>query len=756
MRRGREHICLAGALVALGACQAQPPPEGSVLAGLVIGAEPIRGATIEVWSLDAQGTRSAVPRYTGQSDQEGRFRLAVGGRLPLPYLVTARGGVTTEHWSAEDVVLDEQVHFQAVVTRPWLAGQPGAEVPLALSPLTTVAAALGARRAALDQAGTYAEAVEDAQWMLDAHFELDLRQTLPARAGAVSPTAAVRYGLVLAGLSAIVSELARQSSRSIQSMNILTLTAALVEDALGPGMRLDGEGPAGPVTLGACADACRLPADTLRQALATALIRDYLPSAANDTGLGFADVGDYLLRVAGKAPAQLFGEVVPVELDGSPPVVEILPSPVYDESRDRIAFDAARTPSHVHDTLSTIDLARGFGDTCPLVYKHADLLRAPASNPLRWTVAVRDDLVGVSPADVVAFARPLDAAGLGFQLPVDLVEGPVEPPADGIEGGDVYEIAIDSANLSALAAAAGNYEISVQVKDRLGNEAAPLTGCWQQTVLAAPLWAGPFDVALGAGSFDDTRLENDNLAPVLRGDETPVLARLEVQNNTDADVYLTLGIDELVGRYAATWTSSRAFLYSESGLSDCLVTGACAVEPPPEPVSEIVPPQALPASLATLRVIDTSTGLETACPVCSPGEVRIAGRGRYEVQVVAADLGFLVAGEVDRARIAEIGVGPIGSETGLTGVDQGIYVSCIAQDGNGTCEMRQSYQIYHAITDAVVQVDSLVISAMVRSAPELANRQPQPPAEAGDSTLSAPVTTTLSWTTLDENLPDPG
>lgn len=51
-------------------------------------------------------------------------------------------------------------------------------------------------------------------------------------------------------------------------------------------------------------------------------------------------------------------------------------------------------------------------------------------------------------------------------------------------------------------------------------------------------------MALGPGSHDAIRLENNNLAPALRGDIAPILASLPVENTTTADVYLTLSIDE--------------------------------------------------------------------------------------------------------------------------------------------------------------------------------------------------------------------
>src|SRR5690606_37124811 len=115
--------------------------------------------------------------------------------------------------------------------------------------------------------------------------------------------------------------------------------------------------------------------------------------------------------------------------------------------RDRIAFDGTRTPSHAHDTQATIDLAQGFGDTCPVVYKHADLLGPSDSNPLRWSVAVRDDLVGVSPMGLVASIRPLNSAAPAVEL--------VGSPADAITGGVTFDVVATGAELAALAASEG-------------------------------------------------------------------------------------------------------------------------------------------------------------------------------------------------------------------------------------------------------------------------------------------------------------
>ncbi len=256
--------------------------------------------------------------------------------------------------------------------------------------------------------------------LLGGHFDVDLRQTLPAATVDASLTAEVRYTLALAGFSAIVHEAAIATGRSIASMNVFLLTAALVEDARGPDALLDGVGSAGPVSLGSCGAACPLPADALRSALVTALVRDYLPSAANAAGLAFGDVAEYLLHLTGNTEPGLFDALPTQDLDKQPPVLALQPSPVFDELRDRIAFDAAGQPDHVHDTLAAIDLRAGLGDTCPVVYKHADLLRPvdtkADTNPLRWRMSALDDLVGVHAMDVTAVVQP-PGNGAAITLP---------------------------------------------------------------------------------------------------------------------------------------------------------------------------------------------------------------------------------------------------------------------------------------------------------------------------------------------------
>lgn len=736
------------ALLVLG-CQSIEQ-RGGVIAGQVLGSGPVRGAIVEVWRLDPGGQPAGAPLYRAETGEDGRYRIEVF-RLAPPFLVTARGGVTGEYWSADTLALDQDRvhHLRAVIDDAWLRAQREV-APVALTPLTTVAAALAEQRLAEGLASSHGDAVAQAYALLDQHFGIDTRHALPPGAPDGAIDADARHALALAGLSGIVHGLAIQTGRSINAMNIFMLTDALVADARGPGARLDGVGPAGPVALGACGAACPLPADALRRALAEALVRDWLPSAGNQAGLGFGDIAELLLQITGSPEPALFGEAPADELDTMPPAVEALLSPVLDERRDRIAFDDTGRPVHDHDGTEIIDLGLGLGDTCPAVFKHADLLHAMDSNPLRWRFAVRDDLVGVQGMDITATVQPPGGAAQ-VVVPVAAVQA---------EDALTLDVAVSAAVVPSLATTEGVYTLSLRARDALGNEAAPLMTCWEHMLLAAPLRADPFEVALGPGSFDAARLEGDNLAPVLRGEVQPVLARFALENNTGADVYLTLRIDELAGRYQAEWLRSRAFLREEVGEDDCLDQQTCSVVAPPEPVAEILGPVVIPPSFAGVRVVEQGSGREAACAACDPGEVLIAAGGRYEVQVVVSEPSFLSPPGVQPAQIAEIAAGPIGSAARLTGVDEGVYVECTEPDdmSPGVCGRRNVFQLYRAMTTAVIEIDRLVLSAQSSA---LSGSPPQPPLPAvdpsQDSTLSEPISTSFTWTTAeDATLPDPG
>ncbi len=748
----RAGMMLLAIPLALGACQypTKPWPEvnGVTLTGVVVGSEPVRGAIIEAWRVDDRGVPAAEPLVTTESDAQGRFRIEGEPRLAPPFLVTARRGVTSEYWSGDEVALDDGVHMRAVVTLEWLLDAPPPEMPFVISPLTTVAAAVAEESLEQGQEPDYAAAATRAHVMLDQHYEIDLRRAQPVRESTALVTEEVRHGLVLAGLSGLVHDAALRTNRPLASMNIGMLTAALVEDVRGPDARLDGEGPVGPVALGTCGVECLLPADALRGALGRVLAGDFLLSAANATGVTFAEVSEYLLRLAAGAEPGLFGDTPGDALDAELPTSGLVRSSVFDETRDRIRSAPMSAPEHVHDPAVVIDLGTALGDTCPVVYKHADFLHASEldTNPLRWRFAVQDDVVGVHPEDIEATVR----TPAGESVPVAVMAD-----ATRIARAVIAEATVEADAVPSLLTTEGRYEISLRARDAVGNEAAPLTACWQHVVLVPPLHAASM-VPLGPGSLDVFRFESDNIAPVLRGELAPVVARLLVENNTDAGAYLTLSLDELIGRYAASAIESRALLRQDNDVDDCLNQGTCSAEVPPDPVTTTIGPTAIPSSFIRLRVVEQGSGRDASCAECDPGESYLAPHGRYEVQAVVADLSFLIRPGMPRDQIAEISVGPIGNAVRLTGVDDGIYVRCVLQDENGGCLGHRVFQLYRAITSAIIEMDRLVITAKSSASAKSSPRTPLPSIDDTNSTLAQPVSTSFTWTTQDATLPDPG
>jgi hypothetical protein len=343
----------------------------------------------------------------------------------------------------------------------------------------------------------------------------------------------------------------------------------------------------------------------------------------------------------------------------------------------------------------------------------------------------------------------------------------VQPPGNGTaitlpasaaiaeNGEPVFEILLNAATVPALADTEGVYQLQLGARDALDNQAAPLAACWQHVVLAPPLRAGSL-IALGPDSLDVFRFESDNLAPVLRGELAPVVARLLVENNTDAGAYLTLNLDELTGRYEASALDSRALLRQDQVVDDCLNQGTCSEDAPPEPSTSNIGPAAIPPSFLRLRVVEQGSGRDAACAECDPGEFYLAPNGRYEVQAIVADLIFLVPPGMPRDQISEISVGPVGTATRLTGVDDGIHVRCHQRLMPEGCRGHDVFQLYRAITSAIIEIDRLVISAQTSAFPTSLPRTPLPAVDASNSTLSEAVSTSFTWTTQDAMLPDPG
>lgn len=737
--------------------------------GFVVVAGPVYDARVEVFKLDERGTRDLVPAFSTRTDAYGRYSINIGTFPGVteengywPILVTAQGGEARVPGADELLPLPNAVHTQAVITNR----NPGGVIVLAMSPLTTLAKVLADRRLELDLESTYTEAVVQAHAMMDEHFKVDLRGVMPAAtdvpAGSLSD--AVQYMLALSGLWAMEQSIA---TRSGQSLPPFALVDALIKDIDGPGAIFDGQGKDGTVTVGNCSPACELGPQTLRVDLTQSLMVDFIPSSANLTGLDFPEIASYLYWLAGSMEAGLFGGTPTVGFDDTEqPEPAALASPFFDESKNIVRFDARLRAVHEHTEAARVDLSALLGDgPCDQVlHKHVDTLRAEADdNPLRWRLTASDNLTGVGVEDIRAVLRP-GGVGPGYELTVTKV-----PAMDGEGRAPAFDIVVPG-DVPELATVEGRFEIEIQASDRLGNLATPLVGCWQHVPLAAPVHVAPLALASGPGSLTAANLDNDDVAALLGG-ALPAelghpLIRIPVTNGSGEVVYMTPQLDELTGTYDRTFLSARALVREDARVDAC-ITGdppTCSTTLPREPrqedrvISRPLPALTSPDAFVALRVVDAQSGAVVTCDECRPGEARLDPGRSYEVQVVATSLDFLVPASADPDRMARIQVGPSDNRQRLVGImDEVEHVYCAEPDEvAGLCRDHQVFDLYQAMTEARIDIQSMRISARTAPSPSLPPRTPRPSASAGEATFSVPLSTSYEWLAAEPSIPAGG
>jgi hypothetical protein len=748
-----------------GACEEFPQPTNGHIDGIVVLTGPVNNAVVEVYRASESGAYGLTPAFRTRTDAYGRFSFSVGSfpGLPedptksFPIVVLAREGETYAPGSDEVIELEDRIHTEVVITNT----RPGSQLDVVLSPLTTLTKAVGTQRLERGMEATFTDAIVRAHEMMDAHFMVDLRYVVPVptdvRARSLTPE--VRYMLALAGLWSLEQSIA---TRSGQSLPPFTLVDALRDDVNGPGAIFDGQGKDGVVTVGNCSPACELGPQTLRFDLTQALMADFIPSPANGTGLDYPEIATYLYWLAGNMEPGLFGGTPALGFDDTErPEPAALASPFFDESKNLVRFDASLRAVHEHTEAARVDLASVLEDgSCDRVlHKHVDTLRAAVDdNPLRWRLTARDNLTGVGVEDIRAVLRP-GGAGPGHELPVAKV-----PAVDG--EAPAFDIVVPG-DIAALAQVEGRMELEIQASDRLGNLAAPLVGCWQHVPLAAPVHVAPLALASGPGSLAGADLDNDEVAALLGGalpaDLGYPLVRIPVTNGSGEVVYLTPQLDALAGTYDRTFVSARALVREDARVDTCIAgsSPACSTALPREPrqedrvVARPLPALTSSAPFVALRVVDAQSGAVVACDECRPGEARLDPGRSYEVQVIATSLDFLLPAGVDADRVSRIEVGPAGDRQRLVGiVDEVEHVYCAEPDmAAGLCRGHRIFDLYQALTEARIDIQSLRISARTAPGVTLPPRTPRPSASAADATFSVPLSTSYAWSATEPSIP---
>ncbi|MBE7449237.1 MAG: Ig-like domain-containing protein [Kofleriaceae bacterium] len=291
------------------------------------GGGPVRNATVVAWQM-VDGERTfELGRAT--TDANGRWELTTEGYEHIEYDVV--GGSYVEA-SGGEVTLDSNTILRGIVLDVPIGGTRSG---ITISPLTDLAVTLGHARRAANKEDTYGASVHKAVERLTNHFGFDPLTTPVASpaAPASSPTAEVKYGLVLAGLSQLARSVAEQQGATTQSINTVVWTRTLGRDAGSAEALFDGVGAA-PLFVGAscppppgcsvegpgCYADCRAQSNTLKARIG-AQILSFLRTSQNGTTLTRNDVEAWLEEVRVRVDADLFGSDPAEEWDQVGPTI---------------------------------------------------------------------------------------------------------------------------------------------------------------------------------------------------------------------------------------------------------------------------------------------------------------------------------------------------------------------------------------------------------------------------------------------------
>jgi hypothetical protein len=747
---------------ALASCADLTPLSRGVIEGrVVLGVEPIAGATVAAYRLDAAGKRYTDPIAVDITDDTGAYRLDMGAAHGTILLETT-GGSAREHWAPELLVFDDseaREQLRAVIP----LYRPAVPRKAAITPFTTMAVALAEGRLTARKAASYRDAAEQANMFMSAHLGVDILATVPAdiRVFVDGVSAPVAYSLILAGLSTLAGRIEAETPDSVFVVNTMSLTAALADDArvASPGDEpiFDGMGPDGAIDMGVCipppecmdpADCplCLLASRTLRRDLAESLLFWFVPSDANKSGRGFMDVAEIATRIAESTAPELFGMVTAEPLDAEPPRIAILPSEIRDERGDDITFDAFAAP--IHDPIGpAIDLSDG--SQCPTVYKHVNRLDDASQNPLRWRFTAIDDGAGVQ---LVEYRVRNLSSG---QWLTDWT--PVQPTTPGdIE----YAIVLVRGDVPALATSEAVMEIQIRARDWFANLAGPVSRCWQHVPLAAPLRVGPAIEATGPGSLQAVDIDPDtyDLAMLINATTDREIMWFEVANGTDDPVYVTFDYAQPGAEYDLTWQRSNLELSQETPPPDCTtdVDGSCPLDWPEAYQTDgaTLINQPIPANTWNLRVWDI-TGVPYTidpCNGCDANEYLMAPRldatrpRRYRIALVTGDLSILAPRHPTEPieQYDDIEIDPLFPGIIITGKRYGTIFKCII--GFPICMLAGTYRHYRAIRTAAIRMAPVAILGRVAPSEQLPPRQPA----ARPGTFGIPPTLPSFRWTIDE------
>jgi hypothetical protein len=403
---------------------------------------------------------------------------------------------------------------------------------------------------------------------------------------------------------------------------------------------------------------------------------------------------------------------------GDGPILEVVPTRVRDELKDAITFTADGAPRDFEHVGLVVELG---GDGCPVVHKHAFLLRRDhgatesPKNPVELRFRATAAAGGQIDPDGGAYRVRLVGAGDAL---TDWL------PAAGTDG--LFTAVLDRTAVPELVSVGGPFEVEMRARDLSGRETIA-TRCVDLRPIAGPLAVGAVQ-AMPRFSL----MYRDPVSPILNGKAAWPVIRVTVANATPDPVFAQLERSAVTGTCSKHWQRWNVLTSISTGAQSCESDPTLCAQPDLDPVIDHDAAVACnPALGSSSSRFDLTVAIDGAaveeCTGCAAGEYRLPPMSKAVVTLVAVDVPGLQPRESSEPeeiyadqevayRTTSIGAGscPGGDDcatmfvTGRATSRSGCMKSSVI-DGNLYCNERRTYKMVRALTTASAEFDRLSI-----------------------------------------------
>lgn len=403
----------------------------------------------------------------------------------------------------------------------------------------------------------------------------------------------------------------------------------------------------------------------------------------------------------------------PDDPDG--PAIEVVPTRVRDELPDQITFTADGAPRAFDHVGPAVELG---GDGCPVVHKHAFLLRPDhgatesPGNPveLQFRVATAD----LDPDGGAYRVRVLNA---GDYL-TDWI------PAAGADG--LFTAVLDRGAVPDLTSVPGPFEIEMRGRDLAGREVTA-TRCVDLRPIAGPLHVGQ---ARAMPRF--SLMYRDPVSAILDGKAAWPVIEVPIANATPDPVFARLDRSAVTGSCSKRWQKWNVVASISTGAQSCESDPTLCAAPDLDPAVDhddlVACSPSLGSSSSRFDLAVSIDGVAVKeCAGCQPGQYRLPPHSMARVDLVGIDVPGLQPREASepeetyadqevsyRTTTSGAGACPGNDDcatmfvTGKVTARSGCMKSTLI-DGKLYCSERRTYKMVRALTSVSAAFDQLSI-----------------------------------------------